>query len=96
MYPPIHLTYGLILVLRSQFFDYLRETFFKHALEHLEAARSENKGKQCFLLTETPDYFLSLRSPVIGQATISALEPVLGPQQKTGSVTLFHCSWRSA
>ena len=35
----------LIWVLRSQFFEYLRETLtlYKHALEHLEAARSENK-----------------------------------------------------
>ena len=28
----------LVLVLRSLFFEYLRETSWKHALEHLEAA----------------------------------------------------------
>ena len=33
--------YDLILVLRSQFFEYLRETLYKHALERLEAARPE-------------------------------------------------------
>ena len=31
--------HDLFLVLRSQFFEYLRETAYKHALEHLEAAR---------------------------------------------------------
>ena len=31
------------MVLRSQFFEYLRETLYRHALEHLEAARSEKK-----------------------------------------------------
>ena len=31
----------LILVLRSQFFEYLRETLYKHALEQLEAVNEE-------------------------------------------------------
>ena len=31
------------LVLRSHFFEYLRETLYKHALEHLEAVRPVNK-----------------------------------------------------
>ena len=35
--------FGLILVLRSQFFDFLRETLCKHALEHLEAAGPDEK-----------------------------------------------------
>ena len=34
--------YDVILVLRNQFFEYLRQTLYRHALEHLEAARSEN------------------------------------------------------
>ena len=33
----------LVLVLRSQFFDFLRETLYKHALEHLEAAGPKKK-----------------------------------------------------
>ena len=33
----------LVLVLRSQFFEYLRETWYKHALEHLEAAGPKKK-----------------------------------------------------
>ena len=33
----------LILVLRSQFFDFLRETLYKHALKNLKAARSGRK-----------------------------------------------------
>ena len=40
-----------ILVPRSQFFEYLRETLYKHALEHLEVARSEKKKeKRVFFL----------------------------------------------
>ena len=38
------LEFDLILVLvRSQFFEFLRETLYKHALKHLEAARPEKK-----------------------------------------------------
>jgi len=40
--------YYLLLVRRSQFFEYLRETLHKHALEHLEAGRSE-KSEHLFL-----------------------------------------------
>ena len=36
--------FDLILVLLSQFFEYLRETSHKHALEHLKAARPEKMG----------------------------------------------------
>ena len=38
----------LILALRSQFLEYLRETLYKHALEHLEAARPDKKLVICF------------------------------------------------
>ena len=38
----------LMSVLRSQFFEYLRETLYKHALEHLEAARPEKKMAHFF------------------------------------------------
>ena len=40
--------YDFILTLRDQFFEYLRETLYKHALKHLEAARSETKKKTKF------------------------------------------------
>ena len=33
-----------LLVLRSQFFEYLRENLYKHTLEHLEATRQEKKA----------------------------------------------------
>ena len=36
----------LILVLSSQFFEYLRETLYKRGLKHLEAARPEKKGEK--------------------------------------------------
>ena len=32
-----------MLVLRRQFFEFLSETLYKHALEHLEAARPAKK-----------------------------------------------------
>ena len=38
--------FGEIIVFkvpRSHFFEYLRDTLYNHALEHLEAARPENK-----------------------------------------------------
>ena len=38
------LKFDLLLVLRSQFFEYLRETLCKYALERLEAACPEKKG----------------------------------------------------
>ena len=40
--------FDFILVPRSQFFDFLRETSYKHALEHLEAAGPEKKWVICF------------------------------------------------
>ena len=66
----------IILVLRSQFFEYLRETLYKHALEHLEAARSEQKwvirfssyGKRLTIIDLFEGLWLS-----------SALAPVLYP-----------------
>ena len=44
MYSILGVKSDLILVLRSQFFDFLRETLYKRALEHLEAAGPEKKG----------------------------------------------------
>ena len=35
--------FDLILILRSQFFEFLRETLCKHGLEHLKAAGPEKK-----------------------------------------------------
>ena len=35
----------LILVLRSQLFEYSRETLYKPAFEHLEATRPEKNGQ---------------------------------------------------
>ena len=38
------LNFDLILVLSSQFFDFLRETLYKHALEHPEAVGPEKRS----------------------------------------------------
>ena len=43
VYSILGVKFDLILVLRSRFVEYLRETLYKHALEHLEAARSEKQ-----------------------------------------------------
>ena len=48
--------FDLLLVLRSQFFDFLRETFYKHALEHLEAAGPEKKMGHFFVLPTVNAY----------------------------------------
>ena len=48
----------LILTLHSQFFEYLREPFHRHALGYLEPARSEKQMKNIFFLpTEAPDHY---------------------------------------
>ena len=44
----------LILALRSHIFEYLRETLYKRALEHLEAARPEKKKRHSY---RTPDCY---------------------------------------
>ena len=51
--------FDLILVLRSQFFDFLRESLYKHALEHLEAAGPEKKGSFFFFLTVNAYQYLT-------------------------------------
>ena len=43
-YSILGVKFDLILVLRSQFFELLRETLYKHALEHLEAAPPGKNG----------------------------------------------------
>ena len=72
-------TFDLTLVLRSQVFNFLRETLYKLALEHLEAAGPEKKGSFFFLPTVNA-YLLSTSLKVcVGQDTFSVLAPVLGP-----------------
>ena len=49
--------FDLILVLRSQFFDVLHATLYKHASEHLEAAASE-KNRSFFFFSTVNAYLL--------------------------------------
>ena len=76
--------YDFMLVLRGQFFEYLRETLYKHAFG--------TTWKPLVLPAETPYYYWPLLRPVIGRDTFLALAPSLrGPfNNKTVSVTLFH------
>ena len=45
------------LILTSKVFDYLRYAPYKHALEHLQAARSGKNGSFSPPLRLTPDYY---------------------------------------
>ena len=68
---------------RSQIIEYLRETFYRHALEgYLEPARPEKNKNKLFLAAETPDNYWSFRRPAVGGETFSPPPPVLGPEQK--------------
>ena len=40
--------YDLMLALRSQICEYLSETFYRHALEYLQSARSKKKKENIF------------------------------------------------
>ena len=80
--------YDLKLALRIQIFEYLLETFYRHALEHLQSARSAGGKNEkiefiFFCPAETPGhYVLTFRRPVVGGDTFSPLAAVLGPEQK--------------
>ena len=52
--------------------------------------RKKNEKKGFFLrCTERPDHCWPFWRPVVGGDTLSPLAPALGPEQKTGDVTLF-------
>ena len=82
--------YDLILALRRQAFQYLRETFYRHAFEYLQTClgapavgSSRKKMKRYVFPTETPAHCWLLWRPVVGGDTFSPLAPVLGPEQNT-------------
>ena len=89
--------YDLILVLRSHFFEYLCETLYKHASEHLEAADPENKWV-FFSLPTVNAYLLSTSLKVCDWSghTFGASTSPRSLTKDLLYVTLFHCSWRSA
>ena len=71
--------FDLILVLRSHFFEYLCETLYKHASEHLEAADPENKWV-FFSLPTVNAYLLSTSLKVCDwSGHIFGAAPVLSP-----------------
>ena len=64
-----------------------------HPLEYLQSPLSEKKKKKKKNPTETPDHFWPFRWPVVGGDKFSPLlAPILGPEKKSGDVTLFSCS----
>ena len=56
--------------------------------------QKQNGEKKSFP-TETPDQFRPCWWPVVGGDTFSPLAPIVGPEKKSGHVTLFYCSWGS-
>ena len=68
----------LILVLRGQFFDYLREPCTKTCLGAPGSGSFTIEVEKMFLPAETPDYYWPLWRPAIGRDTFSVLAPVLG------------------
>ena len=79
--------YDLILVLRSQFFEYL---------EHLEAACQEKGGSFVFLPTVNSWLWLTSWKAWDWSGHIFGVSASPRSLTKTGHVTLFRCSWRSA
>lgn len=74
--------YDLVLVTRSHFFEYCRQTFYRHTLKHCKTARQMKLAKTkivCFY--GTPEYYGHVRSPMVGRDTLSPLAPTLGPYQ---------------
>ena len=52
--------FDLMLVLRIQFFECLRETLYKHALEHLEAVVVQKKNGSFFSHSTVNAYLVSI------------------------------------
>ena len=75
---------------------YLRETFCRHALEDLKPAIAEKNEKKWVLLRKRLTVNGLFEGPWLVDTHFSPLAPALGPPLKTGYVTLFRCSWRSA
>ena len=67
------------MTLCRQFFEDLREKFWRRALGYLEPARS---GKKRFHSKETPGHYRPFRRSVVGGDTFPPLVPILGPEQK--------------
>ena len=89
-------TYYSIFALRSQIFEYLRKTFGTRAVRVSAIGSFRQEKKKTVFLQKRVTIIDIFWRPVVGGDTFSPLAPVLGPEQKTGDVTLFHSSWRSA
>ena len=75
--------FDLILILCSQFFEFLRETLYKDALKHLEAAGPEKNRSFLFLLTVNAYQYLT-------SLTVCDLSRhILGASASPKSLTFF-------
>ena len=88
--------FDLILVLRvrSQFFDFCTKLCTDMPWSSWKRLVPKKNGLVFLPTTVNHMYCWPLRKYVIGRDTLSALAPVLGPQQKYDHVTLFHCCFR--
>ena len=89
----------LMLALRSQIFENLRDCFYRHALKYGTGSfrkKCEKKGYQVFPM-KTPDCYWPFLRPVIGRDTaVSPLAPALEIQVKKLAMppsSFFHRSW---
>ena len=72
--------FDVVVVLRSQFFEFLRETLYKHALEHLEEAGPAKKMVIDVIVVLRSQFFDFLRETLYKHA-LEHLEEA-GPAKK--------------
>ena len=97
-YSILGVKFGLILVLRSQSFDFLRETLYKHA-QGRTCKRLIQKQKWFVYFLPTVNAYLLLTSLKVCDWSGHIFGASASPRSLTiffGYVTLFHCPWRSA
>ena len=72
----------MILALRSQIIEYLRETFYRHALEYQQWARPGGKNEENCVFLRKRLTIIDLSEDLWSVGTFSPLAPVLGPEQE--------------
>ena len=89
---------ALILPLRSQIFEYMRETFCRRALGGTWKGRKKNVNKKIYIYSceNACDHYLAFVKTCgrWGHVFATSASP-RSWTKKAGYVTLLHCSWRS-
>ena len=90
MHSILGVKFDFILVLRSQFFEFLRETLYKHALEHLEAA-CPVREKVGFFFLPTVNVYLLLTSLKVCDWSGRIFGASPSPRSLTKKLDIFMC-----